>query len=129
MEWKVQIELGEQDRQLLREILDALLHPTRDCERCASTVAAMFSGRASDTPAERAEQPRQSDESKAAPMPDAAQEALLEEIRHVVVRLTAAGHKAKARDAVLAYAPSISELPADRLDEVLKRLQMLEASA
>ena len=89
----------------------------------------MFSGRASDTPAERAEQPRQSDESEAAPVPDAAQEALLEEIRHVVVRLTAAGHKAKARDAVLAYAPSISDLPADRLDEVLKRLQMLEASA
>lgn len=53
-----------------------------------------------------------------------------EQIQQKVIQLCAkADKKAKAREVVNAYAPRISDIPEDKLDEVWKKLTALESEA
>lgn len=58
---------------------------------------------------------------KAEPAP----EVKLEDIQRLVVKLATSGKKNEARDIVKAYAPSVTQLPADKYGEVYEKLQAI----
>lgn len=129
---QVTINLSAEDRARLDSILDALRNSRVDCARCAASVAEMFSGRqelaAVEAPAEEptAVQAEELAAVQAEPPKENAPQATVEEVQAAVVRLTAAGRKAEAREIVHAYAERISAIPEDKLGEALQRLRALE---
>lgn len=121
---QVTINLSAEDRARLDSILDALRNSRVDCERCAASVAEMFSGRQAPAAVEApAEEP---EAVQAEPPKENVPQASVEDVQAAVVRLTAAGRKAEAREIVRAYAERISAIPEDKLCEALQRLQALE---
>jgi hypothetical protein len=50
----------------------------------------------------------------------------VEDVQRKVVELSAAGKKVEVREIVTAYATRVSEVPADKLDEVMAKLIALE---
>lgn len=50
----------------------------------------------------------------------------LQDVRDEIIKLTAAGKKDACRDIVMKYAPKVSDIPEDKLAEVMKELKKLE---
>ena len=127
-EINVTVNLSTEDRKRLDAILDALT-ASRNCERCASTVAnaiSDFAGApgAAQKPAEPAPAAQ---EAKAPEQPKPAQskpqkEVTLSEIQALTAQAIAAGKKARAREIITRYADSISGLPKSCLAEVQEQL-------
>lgn len=127
-EINVTVNLSTEDRKRLDAILDALT-ASRNCERCASTVAnaiSDFAG-APGTAQKSAEPAPAAQEAKAPEQPKPAQpkpqkEVTLSEIQALTAQAIAAGKKAQAREIITRYADSISGLPKSCLAEVQERL-------
>jgi hypothetical protein len=127
-EINVTVNLSTEDRKRLDAILDALT-ASRNCERCASTVAnaiSDFAG-APGTAQKPAEPAPASQEAKAPEQPKPAQpkpqkEVTLSEIQALTAQAIAAGKKAQAREIITRYADSISGLPKSCLAEVQEQL-------
>lgn len=127
-EINVTVNLSTEDRKRLDAILDALT-ASRNCERCASTVAnaiSDFAG-APGTAQKPAEPAPAAQEAKAPEQPKPAQprpqkEVTLSEIQALTAQAIAAGKKAQAREIITRYADSISGLPKSCLAEVQEQL-------
>lgn len=127
-EINVTVNLSTEDRKRLDAILDALT-ASRNCERCASTVAnaiSDFAG-APGTAQKPAEPAPAAQEAKAPEQPKPSQpkpqkEVTLSEIQALTAQAIAAGKKAQAREIITRYADSISGLPKSCLAEVQEQL-------
>lgn len=122
-----------------------LLETTHNCDQCAKTIAAYVANGCKDFPAEAVtadapaapaeepkpeavepvtpaeETPAQTDETPAAPTVTVA------EVQRKVVELSAAGKKEAAREIALAYGnKKVSDIPEDKLGEVMAKLNALE---
>lgn len=130
------VNLSGEDRKRLDAILDAL-QASRNCERCANTVANAFSDftrgtetalkQASPAPVpteakapEKSEQPRQA--AQAQPQKGIT----VDDIRSLSAALIAAGKKPQVKEIISRYADSISSLPESCLTEVYGQLTALK---
>lgn len=81
--------------------------------------------KAEPTPEPAAEAPKV-EEPKAEPTAEPAKEVTVEELRAKVMQLINAGKKDATRAIITSYAPNVTEIPADKRAEVLKKLNKLE---
>ena len=131
-EINVTVNLSTEDRKRLDAILDALT-ASRNCERCASTVANAISDFAGAPgtaqkpaePAPAAQEAKAPEQLKPA-QPKPQKEVTLSEIQALTAQAIAAdlaaGKKAQAREIITRYADSISGLPKSCLAEVQEQL-------
>lgn len=130
------VNLSSEDRQRLDAILDAL-QASRNCERCANTVANAFSDFAGGpgTALKQAEPAPIPTEAKAPEKPEQPQQAAqaqpqkaitVADIRALTATAIAAGKKPQAKEIISRYADSISDLPESCLAEVHKQLTALK---
>ena len=122
-ELKVTLELCAEDRTRLDRILAALENVTAPVVM-TSTISAE-----AEKPAEKA--PKVELPANTQPQPEPVKEeakptATKAEIRSKVVALVGAKKKAEVEAIIKAYAPSVTELPDDKLDEVMQKLTELE---
>lgn len=125
----VTIELCAEDRARLDNILEALrgaaVVPCVEAEKVANTEKA---AKVAPAPAEAAPvetvtpEPAKEEPKQAETVP----EVTAAELQSKVVQLVGAGKKNEARAIVTEYAKSVSEIPAEKRAEVLKRLNALE---
>lgn len=66
------------------------------------------------------------EEPKAEPTAEPVKEVTVEELRAKVMQLINAGKKDATRAIITSYAPNVTEIPADKRAEVLKKLNALE---
>ena len=143
-EIKVTASLHEEDRTRIDELIRALHeltggncgpHATTGGYKIAPQTDAAEPVKEIDQPAEKAsesEQDAPAPWAKDAPdLPGVAEEApaarySVEDVQQKVVSLAAAGKKAEVREIVNAYAAKVSDIPADKLDEVMDKLIALE---
>lgn len=153
MSTTITIELCKEDRSRLDKILEALQacrldkildkileelqasRPNREncCKTCASMIDHAWKyGAASGQEPQEAPEPEapkttpQEPEKPTAPEPaPEAPTVTHAEIQQKVIRLSAAGKKAEAREIVTAYAGKISDIPEDKLQEVADKLAAL----
>lgn len=132
-EIKVTASLHEEDRKRIDELIRAL-HGVAGAQITPQTNAAE-PVKEIDQPAEKAsenEQEAPAPWAKDAPdLPGVAEEApaarySVGDVQQKVVSLAAAGKKAEVREIVNAYAAKVSDIPADKLDEVMAKLIALE---
>lgn len=132
----VTVNLSSEDRQRLDAILDAL-QASRNCERCANTVANAFSDftRGPGTALKQAEPAPVPTEAKAPEKPEQPQQAAqaqpqkvitVTDIRALSAAAIAAGKKAQVKEIISRYADSISGLPESCLTEVHEQLTALQ---
>lgn len=129
----ITIELCAEDRQRLDNILAALIATRPNCERCAGYVAEMFTAGAENLTAEQQEEePKATDtpQEKTAPETEKQPSSVKhKDVQSEVVRLTRAGHRDAVRGIVKSYAACVSDIPEDKLAEVMTRLKEVEAAA
>lgn len=136
----ITIELAAEDRKRLDDILEALKQRP-DCRRCVQSVVAAMDHQnepqSEEKPQakEEPEAPVFVEEAAAPPWEEGVPAEVAEpteptytqaEVRKKVVELCAAGHKEATRAIVSEYAPSVSDIPADKYDEVMGKLLKLE---
>lgn len=129
----ITIELCAEDRQRLDNILAALIATRPNCERCAGYVAEMFTSGSENLTAEQPEEEQKATDTpqeETAPEPEKQPCSIKrEDVQSEVVRLTRAGHRDTVRGIVKSYAPCVSEIPEDKLGEVMARLKEVEVAA
>lgn len=106
----ITIELCAEDRVRLDAILTAL-EGRPNCERCAETVAEMYTEATQEAVFVVDEKPAAVSQ---------------EDIQKKVSELLAAGKKAEIRTVIKAYAETVSSIPEDKRAEVLQKLTALE---
>lgn len=125
----VTIELCAEDRARLDNILEALrgaaVVPCVEAEKVTNTekAAKIAPAPAEPAPVETATPEPAKEEPKQA---ETVPEVTAAELQSKVVQLVGAGKKNEARAIVTEYAKSVSEIPAEKRAEVLKRLNALE---
>ena len=146
----VKFELSDQDRGLLTEILQELKNARPNCERCvkqmgdavqncmnAHPVDAVPPATVEDVALIDKEAPKRTrkkvtnEETKPAPAeppkdepkPEPVKEYTEKDVHDKVVALIQAGKRNEARSIVKEYASGVSEIPADKRAEVMKRLE------
>lgn len=149
----ITIELCAEDRARLDNILEALKGVRTNCDACvkaavAYTATAIAEGKTEDAP-KVAPQPEEPTEEPTAPAEATPTETPTEEpvpaetpaeeptaptvsraeVQQKVVRLAATPKKAQVREIVNQYAPKVSDIPEDKLAEVLDKLTALEVQA
>lgn len=113
----VTIELCPEDRKRLDDILAALTN--------ADTP---YQAPAAEKPAAKQPDPQPVETAQPDPQPEKAPEIPpvdRKEVQNAVVKLVAEGKKAEAREIVKSYANSVTEIPEDKLAEVLNALTAL----
>lgn len=135
----VTVNLSAEDRKRLDAILDAL-EASRNCERCANTVANAFSDFAGG-PGTALKQPEPVSvptEAKAPEKPEQPQVAAqaqpqkaitVDDIRSLSAAAIAAGKKPQVKEIISRYADSISGLPESCLKEVHEQLTALKGES
>ena len=125
---RIAIELCAEDRARLDRLAEAL--ERRTCDKCVS--AAIEYVKAPVAPTEEA--PQQESATEEAPpgddqkAPSAAQTVSRAELRAKVIELSAKGLKEQTRDIVKAYAPTVKDLPDNKLVECYEKLAALDIS-
>lgn len=133
------VNLSTEDRKRLDAILDAL-EASRNCERCANTVANAFSDFAGGpgTALKQAEPSPVPTEVKAPGKPEQPQQAAqtqpqkaitVDDIRALSAAAIAAGKKPQVKEIISRYADSISSLPESCLTEVHEQLTALQGES
>lgn len=133
------VNLSGEDRKRLDAILDAL-EASRNCERCANTVANAFSDFAGGpgTALKQAEPSPVPTEVKAPEKPEQPQREAqaqpqkaitVDDIRALTAAAIAAGKKPQAKEIISRYADSISSLPESCLTEVHEQLTALQGES
>ena len=119
----ITIELCAEDRARLDRLAEAL--ERKACDKCVTSAIQLFKG--------EAEAPKAPTEVKEAPTEPA--EVTPEtptrtvdraEMRAKVIELSAKGLKDQVRDIITAYAPTVKDVPDDKLVECFNRLVALE---
>ena len=119
----ITIELCAEDRARLDRLAEAL--ERKACDKCVTSAIQLFKG--------EAEAPKAPTEVKEAPTEPA--EVIPEtptrtvdraEMRAKVIELSAKGLKDQVRDIITAYAPTVKDVPDDKLVECFDRLVALE---
>ena len=119
----ITIELCAEDRARLDRLAEAL--ERKSCDKCVTSAIQLFKG--------EAEAPKAPTEVKEAPTEPA--EVTPEtptrtvdraEMRAKVIELSAKGLKDQVRDIITAYAPTVKDVPDDKLVECFDRLVALE---
>lgn len=119
----ITIELCAEDRARLDRLAEAL--ERKACDKCVTSAIQLFKG--------EAEAPKAPTEVKEAPTEPA--EVTPEtptrtvdraEMRAKVIELSAKGLKDQVRDIITAYAPTVKDVPDDKLVECFDRLVALE---
>ena len=119
----ITIELCAEDRARLDKILTALEnHP--NCEPCLETVKDLADAIEAQPEAPKQEEPEAPKQEATEPEPVA--KYTPNDIQQAAVRLIAAGKKPQVREIVQEYAGKISDIPADKCDEVMAKLAALE---
>ena len=132
----VTVNSSGEDRKRLDAILGAL-QASRNCERCANTVANAFSDftRGTETALKQAEPAQVPTEAKAPKKPEQPQQAAqvqpqkaitVDDIRALSAAAIAAGKKPQVKEIISRYADSISGLPESCLSEVHEQLTALQ---
>ena len=131
----ITIELCTEDRARLDKIIEALEKAKPRCENCVKLVKDICDVKNNGETAnesEDVETPEQTQPENETP-PQAkneddteAPEVTVDDIRSKVLALTAAGKKEELKAIVKEYAPKVSEIPEDKLAEVLDKLNALE---
>ena len=127
----ITIELCTEDRARLDQIIEALKNAHPRCDRCVQLVNDLSHAEKpteapeAPTPEQTQPEPETSTEDKDENN-SKAPEVTVEDIRSKVLALTAAGKKEELKAIVKEYAPKVSEIPTDKLAEVLKKLNALE---
>ena len=142
----ITIELCAEDRARLDRVIEALEHRP-NCESCVSAAITMTQAAQAEaeTPTAEANEPAPTnitlqEETPAETAPEHPLDALPFEaptapeapkvepadIQRKVVDLCSKGKKAEVKDIITAYAPNVSGIPADKLAEVLEKLNALE---
>lgn len=142
----ITIELCAEDRARLDRVIEALEHRP-NCENCASAAITMTQAAQAEaeTPTAEAKEPTPTTNPpepetpvETAPehpldvlpfeKPTAPEAPKVEpaDIQRKVVDLCSKGKKAEVKDIITAYAPNVSGIPADKLAEVLEKLNALE---
>lgn len=135
----VTVNLSAEDRKRLDAILDAL-EASRNCERCANTVANAFSDFAGGpgTALKRVEPETVPTEAKVPEKPEQPQQAAqtqpqkaitVADIRALSAAAIAAGKKPQVKEIISRYADSISSLPENCLTEVHEQLTALQGES
>lgn len=135
----VTVNLSTEDRKRLDAILDAL-EASRNCERCANTVANAFSDFAGGprTALKQVEPSPVPTEVKAPEKPEQPQQAAqtqsqkaitVDDIRALSAAAIAAGKKPQVKEIISRYADSISSLPESCLTEVHEQLTALQGES
>lgn len=135
----VTVNLSGEDRQRLDAILDAL-QASRNCERCANTVANAFSDFAGGpgTALKRVEPEQIPTEAKATEKPEPPQPAAqakpqkqvtLADIQALAATAIAAGKKPQVKEIITRYANSISGLPESCMVKVHEQLTALKGES
>lgn len=141
----ITIELCAEDRARLEKLTNALMNLSEDirdnkpaCESCVKTVTNVLNAAQAEQPAEPVQKAKKTptlpeappeEEKPTAPEKPAQNNAptvTAAEVQQKVVSLSATGKKAQVRDIVMAYASKVSEIPEDKLAEVLEKLNALE---
>ncbi len=132
MNFPVEINLSEVDRALLTRVAEGLenlagvIGPVEiPIDQLAAALANAELGIMPEAPAEEAPQkeepaPEPTPEPEPVPTVDRA------EVRQKIVKLSAAGKKAEVKAIVNEYAATVSDIPEDKLAEVLNKLNALE---
>lgn len=113
----VTIELCPEDRKRLDDILAAL-----------TNVGTPYQAPAEEKPVVKQTDPQPVETAQPDPQPEKAPEIPpvdRKEVQNAVVKLIAEGKKAEAREIVKSYANSVTEIPEDKLAEVLNALTAL----
>lgn len=138
----VTVNLSGEDRKRLDAILDAL-QASRNCERCANTVANAFSDfaggpgtalkRADPAPvpteAKGPEKPEKPEQPQQAAQAQPQRTITVADIRALSAAAIAAGKKAQVKEIISRYADSISGLPESCLTEVHAQLTALKGES
>lgn len=132
----ITIELCAEDRARLDKILEALTKGRPDCTKCAQNVVDYvtavtgvdeYSSKAEEHPVTDP-YPYPAPKKEEAPEPEKPQtpKVTVADVQQKVVALSAAGKKEAVRGIVMAYATNVSNIPEDKLAEVLGKLNALE---
>lgn len=133
-EINVTVSLNDEDRALLGAIMLDLekiidLLPAKNAPQTGEAEPVKEMNQEAEKPQEKANQaplPDIGDGSEVPPPVVAAHQYAVEDVQRKVVELSAAGKKVEVREIVTAYATRVSEVPADKLDEVMNKLIALE---
>ena len=120
----ITIELCAEDRARLDRLAEAL--ERKACDKCVTSAIQLFKGEA-----EAPKAPTEVREAPAEPVEEEKPEALARtvdraELRAKVIELSAKGLKEQVREIVTAYAPTVKDVPDDKLVECFDRLVALE---
>lgn len=123
----ITIELCTEDRARLDRILEAL-ERVAPRQLYALDLSAPLESPENEPQAPEAETPQetQTETKKPTEPKNEAPAVTVEDIRSKVLALTAAGKKEELKAIIKDYAPKVSEIPADKLAEVLDKLNALE---
>ena len=119
---RIAIELCAEDRARLDRLAEAL--ERRTCDKCVSAAIEYVKTPAAPTE----EAPKQEATTEEAPPgdePQAKQSVDRAELRAKVIELSAKGLKEQTRDIVKAYAPTVKDVPEDKLAECYNKLAAL----
>lgn len=121
----ITIELCDEDRKRLDDILEALKGKTGHCNCAEHATEAPESAKETPQQPQPKEVPTEPEKAENEPKQEAP-EVSVAELQSKVVQLVSAGKKEATRAIVMEYAKSVGEIPADKRAEVLERLNALE---
>lgn len=127
----ITIELCTEDRARLDRLADALETMAQNQPRQLYAIdlgSAPVEGAETEAQAPEAETPKetQPEPKKPTEPKNEAPAVTVDDIRSKVLALTAAGKKEELKAIIKEYAPKVSDIPADKLAEVLEKLNALE---
>ena len=119
---RIAIELCAEDRARLDRLAEAL--ERRTCDKCVSAAIEYVKAPAAPTE-DKPKQEATTEEAPPGDEPQAKQSVDRAELRAKVIELSAKGLKEQTRDIVKAYAPTVKDVPEDKLAECYNKLAAL----
>ena len=119
----ITIELCAEDRARLDRLAEAL--ERKACDKCVTSAIQLFKGEA-EAPKEQTEVKEQPTEPVEVTPETPTRTVDRAELRAKVIELSAKGLKEQVREIITAYAPTVKDVPDDKLVECFERLVALE---
>lgn len=130
----ITVELCQEDRARIDKVIDLLTLSTgQRCQSCAEAVATMCTtsqpSPVQDAPAPvefTKDTPEEETPAEVVQEADTTPQVSRTDVQKKVIDLSAAGKKAEVREIVTAVATKVSDIPEDKLAEVMDKLNALE---